>query len=195
MVVSKGRNDIRAAIEDFSMTIEALTIDINSYYKSRVKEKKDDIQKIVIENSHEDYEILKSMTYHLTQEIEYLEDFHKEFLGMLLVKIYTYAETYFETLLSRLSYDRIMALTEYKKDGQPANNVSEIEKYFYVLQKHKKLSVSNISDIWKDFKSVHSIRKSIIHHNTVNKCICFDYIISNINQAYQLLITIELETR
>ena len=195
MAISKGRNELQASIEDIAIMLESLTIDINSYYSNKINDIEDNITKIKKDNPKEDFEILQSMTDMLVQEIELYKEFHKVALEMLLVKVFSYAEKHFEILLSRVSYNRSKAKKEYSKDGQPTKGVSDIEKFFYILKKHKKLSIVQISDIWIDYKAFHLLRNDITHRKAHNNSIDIDYINSNLTQISKLLMIIEIETR
>lgn len=195
MAISKGRNELQASIEDIAIMLESLTIDINSYYSNKINDIEDNITRIKKDNPKEDFEILQSMTDMLVQEIEFYKEFHKVALEMLLVKVFSYAEKHFEILLSRVSYNRSKAKKEYSKDGQPTKDVSDIEKFFYILKKHKKLSIVQISDIWIDYKTFHLLRNDITHRKAHNNSIDIDYINSNLTQISKLLMIIEAETR
>lgn len=195
MAISKGRNELQASIEDIAIMLESLTIDINSYYSNKINDIEDNITRIKKDNPKEDFEILQSMTDLLVQEIEFYKEFHKVALEMLLVKVFSYAEKHFEILLSRVSYNRSKAKEEYSKDGQPTKDVSDIEKFFYILKKHKKLSIVQISDIWIDYKAFHLLRNDITHRKAHNNSIDIDYINSNLTQISKLLMIIEAETR
>lgn len=96
-----------------------------------------------------------------------------------------------------MGYKRKDALREYKKDQQPTENVSDIEKYFYVLKKSKNLTIERITDLWTDYASFHEKRKNIVHMKESEKNIDvnIDYIMSNINQIAKLLNVLEKETR
>lgn len=195
MAISKGRNELQASIEDIAIMLESLTLDINSYYSNKINDIEDNITRIKKDNPKEDFEILQSMTDLLVQEIEFYKEFHKVALEMLLVKVFSYAEKHFEILLSRVSYNRSKAKKEYSKDGQPTKDVSDIEKFFYILKKHKKLSIVQISDIWIDYKAFHLLRNDITHRKAHNNSIDIDYINSNLTQISKLLMIIEAETR
>ena len=195
MAISKGRNELQASIEDIAIMLESLTLDINSYYRNKINDIEDNITRIKKDNPKEDFEILQSMTDLLVQEIEFYKEFHKVALEMLLVKVFSYAEKHFEILLSRVSYNRSKAKKEYSKDGQPTKDVSDIEKFFYILKKHKKLSIVQISDIWIDYKAFHLLRNDITHRKAHNNSIDIDYINSNLTQISKLLMIIEIETR
>ena len=195
MAISKGRNELQASIEDIAIMLESLTLDINSYYRNKINDIEDNITRIKKDNPKEDFEILQSMTDLLVQEIEFYKEFHKVALEMLLVKVFSYAEKHFEILLSRVSYNRSKAKKEYSKNGQPTKDVSDIEKFFYILKKHKKLSIVQISDIWIDYKAFHLLRNDITHRKAHNNSIDIDYINSNLTQISKLLMIIEIETR
>ena len=195
MAISKGRNELQASIEDIAIMLESLTLDINSYYRNKINDIEDNITRIKKDNPKEDFEILQSMTDLLVQEIEFYKEFHKVALEMLLVKVFSYAEKHFEILLSRVSYNRSKAKKEYSKDGQPTKDVSDIEKFFYILKKHKKLSIVQISDIWIDYTAFHLLRNDITHRKAHNNSIDIDYINSNLTQISKLLMIIEIETR
>ncbi|MBR4963563.1 MAG: hypothetical protein IKY54_06665, partial [Muribaculaceae bacterium] len=171
MAISKGRNELQASIEDIAIMLESLTLDINSYYRNKINDIEDNITRIKKDNPKEDFEILQSMTDLLVQEIEFYKEFHKVALEMLLVKVFSYAEKHFEILLSRVSYNRSKAKKEYSKNGQPTKDVSDIEKFFYILKKHKKLSIVQISDIWIDYKAFHLLRNDITHRKAHNNSI------------------------
>lgn len=195
MAISKGRNELEASIEDKFAIINSLATDINSYYLERINSIKDDIKRIKENNPNEDFEILQSITNTQKQEIEIYEEFYRVTLEMLLVKVYSYAEKHLEILLSRLLYNRNKAINEYKKDGQPTNNVSDIEKYFYILNKYKNLNIARISDIWIDYNKFHLLRNDIVHHKAHKNSIKIDYIHSNLTQISKLLSIVESKTR
>ena len=195
MAISKGRNELQASIEDTAIMLETLTIDINSYYGQKINNIENNIIRIKENSSNEDFEILQSMTDLLVQEIELYKEFHKVALEMILVKVFSYAEKQFELLLSRLSYNRKIAIKLYSKDGQPTNSISDIEKFFYILKKYKKLTIIQISDIWIDYNTFHLLRNNITHRNAHNKSINIGYLKSNLTQISKLLMTIEAETR
>lgn len=195
MAFSKGRNELQASIEDTRVILESLAIDIDSYYRGKIVNIENQIKSIKESNLNEDFEILQSITNAQEQEIEIYKEFHRVALEILLVKVFSYAERHFEILLSRLSYNRKKAIKEYSNDGQPKNGISDIEKYFYVLKKYKKISVVKISDIWKDFNEFHLLRNDIAHRKNYNNSININYIKNNLAQIFQLLITIETETR
>ena len=194
MAFSKGRNELQASIEDTRVILESLAIDIDSYYRGKIVNLENQIKSIKESNLNEDFEILQSITNAQEQEIEIYKEFHRVALEILLVKVFSYAERHFEILLSRLSYNRKKAIKEYSNDGQPKNGISDIEKYFYVLKKYKKISVVKISDIWKDFNESHLLRNDIAHRKNYNNSININYIKNNLAQIFQLLITIETET-
>lgn len=195
MAISKGRNELQASIEDTATMLESLAIDINSYYSHKINNIEDSIIRIKGNNSNEDFEILQNMTDLLMEEIELHKEFHKVALEMLLVKVFSYAERHFEILLSRLSYNRNKAIKEYSKDKQPTNSISDIEKYFYILKKYKKLSVIQITDIWIDYNAFHLLRNNITHRKAHNNSLDIGYLNSNLTQISKLLMTIEAETR
>ena len=195
MAFSRGRNESQASIEDTRIILESLAIDIDSYYRDKMINIENHIKSIRESNPHEEFEILQSITNTYEQEIEIYEEFHRVALEMLLVKVFSYAERHLEILLSRLSYNRNKATKEYSKDSQPTNGVSDIEKYFYIFKKYKKLSIAEISDIWIDYHVFHLLRNDIAHRKTHNSSIDIDYIKINLAQIYKLLTTIEAETR
>lgn len=195
MAISKGRYELQASIEDTAAMLESLAIDINSYYKNKISTIEDNIKCTKENNPNEDFEILQSMTNMQEMEIEFYKEFQKEALEMLLIKVFSYAEKYFEILLSRLSYTRNKAIKEYSNDGEPRNNISDIEKFFYILKKHKKLSIIQITDIWNDYNNFHSLRKDIVHRSAPKKTINIEYINLNLSQISKLLMTIEADTR
>ena len=195
MAISKGRNDLQASIEDTRTLLETLAIDIDSYYSGKITNNENDIKRIKDNNPNEDFEIIQSMVNMPEKEIEFYKEFHRVTLEILLVKVFSYAERHFEILLSRLSYNRSKAKREYSKDGQPMNGISDIEKYFYILKKYKKISIVEISDIWKDYNVFHLLRNDIAHRKNYNKSIDINYIKNNLAQIFQLLITIEADTR
>ena len=195
MAISKGRNDLQASIEDTRTLLETLAIDIDSYYSGKITNNENDIKRIKDNNPNEDFEIIQSMVNMPEKEIEFYKEFHRVTLEILLVKVFSYAERHFEILLSRLSYNRNKAKREYSKDGQPMNGISDIEKYFYILKKYKKISIVEISDIWKDYNVFHLLRNDIAHRKNHNKSIDINYIKNNLAQIFQLLITIEADTR
>ena len=195
MAISKGRNDLQASIEDTRTLLGTLAIDIDSYYSGKITNNENDIKRIKDNNPNEDFEIIQSMVNMPEKEIEFYKEFHRVTLEILLVKVFSYAERHFEILLSRLSYNRNKAKSEYSKDGQPMNGISDIEKYFYILKKYKKISIVEISDIWKDYNVFHLLRNDIAHRKNYNKSIDINYIKNNLAQIFQLLITIEADTR
>lgn len=195
MAISKGRNELQASIEDTRIILESLAIDINSYYCSKITYNENDIKRIKENNPNEEFEIIQSMINMPEKEIEFYKEFHRTALEMLLVKVFSYAEKHFEILLSRLSYNRNKAIKEYSKDGQPTNSVSDIEKYFYIIKKYKKLSIVKITDIWIDYNAFHLLRNEITHRKIHNNSINIDYIKINLIQITKLLTTIETETR
>lgn len=195
MAISKGRNELHASIEDTRNMLESLAVDIDSYYRGKIINIENQIKSIKESNPNEEFEILQSITYTQGQEIEVYEEFHRVVLEVLFVKVFSYAERHFEILLSRLSYNRNKAKREYSKDGQPMNGISDIEKYFYIIKKYKKISIVEISDIWKDYNVFHLLRNDIVHRKNYNKSIDINYIKNNLAQIFQLLITIEADTR
>lgn len=195
MAISKGRNALQASIEDTAIMQTSLAIDINSYYENKINNIENNIKRTKEENSNEDFEILQSMIDMQEKEIEFYKEFQKEALEMLLIKVFSYAEKHFEVLLSRLSYNRSKAINEYLRDRQPMHNISDIEKFFYILKKHKKLSIAQITDIWIDYNTFHVLRKDIVHRRTPEKAISIEYINSNLIQISKLLMIIEAETR
>lgn len=195
MAISKGRNELKASIEDTFTIIDSFAVDINTYYTERISSIKDDIKRIKGNIPNDEFEIFQSITNTQKQEIEIYEEFHKVALEMLLVRVYSYAERHLEILLSRLSYDGKKAKDEYSKDNQPQKGISDIEKYFYIIKKYKILSIDRISDIWINYNEFHIFRKDIIHRKAHNCSIKIDYIHSNLTQISKLLLTIEAETR
>ena len=195
MAISKGRNDLQTNIQDTATMLNSFAIDINSFYEKKIENIENNIREIITKNSNEDFEITQSMTNLLKQEIDLCKDFQKEGFEMLLIKVYSFVEIYLEELLSRLSYSRNKAINEYKQDGQPMHEVSDIEKYFYILKKHQKTSLEKISDVWTDFHNFHRMRKNITHHKKAIEHITIEYINSNISKITQLLSMLELETR
>ncbi|MBP3354357.1 MAG: hypothetical protein J6L02_06900 [Bacteroidales bacterium] len=195
MAISKGRNELQASIEDWGTILESLAIDINSYYQGKITNIEDDIKRFKENNYNENFEEIKSIIDTQIQEIGIYKEFQRGALEMLVVKIYSYAERHFEILLSRVSYNRSKAKNEYSKDGQPAKGVSDIEKFFYILKKHKKLSIVQISDIWIDYKAFHLLRNDITHRTAHNNSIDIDYVNSNLTQISKLLMIIEIGTR
>ncbi len=195
MAISKGRNELQASIGDTRIILESLAIDIDSYYRGKIINIENHIKNIKESNPNEEFEILQSITNTHKQELEIYEEFHRVALEALLVKVFSYAERHFEILLSRLSYNRNKVTREYSKDRQTTNGISDIEKYFYILKKYKKISIVEISDIWKDYNVFHLLRNDIVHRKIYNNSIDIDYIKINLAQIFQLLITIETETR
>lgn len=198
MAFAKGRNNMQAYIEDSLEQIQSLVVVMHSFFSDEIERKKNDVKTIIEDNKNEDvYAVERMIKYH-EKEVALWDDFFIETLELLLSKIYSIAEFCIEQiLLKRIGYKRKDALKEYKQDQQPAENVSDIEKYFYVLKKSKNLTIERITDLWTDYASFHEKRKNIVHmkDSEENIDVNIDYIMSNINQIAKLLNVLEKETR
>lgn len=198
MAFAKGRNNLQADIEDSLEQMRSLVNILHSFFSDEIERKKNDVKTLIEDNKNEDVDVVESMVKYHKEEVAFWEDFFKETLESLLIKIYSIAEFCMEQiLLERMGYKRKDALREYKKDQQPTENVSDIEKYFYVLKKSKNLTIERITDLWTDYASFHEKRKNIVHMKDSEKNIDvnIDYIMSNINQIAKLLNVLEKETR
>lgn len=198
MAFAKGRNNMQAYIEDSLEQMRSLVNILHSFFSDKIERKKNKVKSLIEDCKNEDVDVVESMVEYHKEEIAFWEDFFKETLESLLIKIYSIAEFCMEQiLLKRIGYKRKDALKEYKKDQQPTENVSDIEKYFYVLKKSKNLTIERITDLWTDYASFHEKRKNIVHMKDSEKNIDvnIDYIMSNINQIAKLLNVLEKETR
>lgn len=198
MAFAKGRNNMQAYIEDSLEQMRSLVNILHSFFSDKIERKKNKVKSLIEDCKNEDVDVVESMVEYHKEEIVFWEDFFKETLESLLIKIYSIAEFCMEQiLLKRIGYKRKDALKEYKKDQQPTENVSDIEKYFYVLKKSKNLTIERITDLWTDYASFHEKRKNIVHMKDSEKNIDvnIDYIMSNINQIAKLLNVLEKETR
>lgn len=198
MAFAKGRNNMQAYIEDSLEQMRSLVNILHSFFSDKIERKKNKVKSLIEDCKNEDVDVVESMVEYHKEEIAFWEDFFKETLESLLIKIYSIAEFCMEQiLLERMGYKRKDALREYKKDQQPTENVSDIEKYFYVLKKSKNLTIERITDLWTDYASFHEKRKNIVHMKDSEKNIDvnIDYIMSNINQIAKLLNVLEKETR
>jgi hypothetical protein len=198
MAFAKGRNNMQAYIEDSLEQMRSLVNILHSFFSDKIERKKNKVKSLIEDCKNEDVDVVESMVEYHKEEIAFWEDFFKETLESLLIKIYSIAEFCMEQiLLKRIGYKRKDALKEYKQDQQPKENVSDIEKYFYVLKKSKNLTIERITDLWTDYASFHEKGKNIVHTKDSEKNIDvnIDYIMSNINQIAKLLNVLEKETR
>ena len=76
MAISKGRNELKASIEDTFTIIDSFAVDINTYYTERINSIKDDIKRIKGNIPNDEFEIFQSITNTQKQEIEIYEEFH-----------------------------------------------------------------------------------------------------------------------
>lgn len=186
MGVSKGRNMDAASIEDNANLLIEFTKDVFNLYDKK------------IENIEKEISNLKQVEDFVSSSLEFAEETVRSLMQMsmeiMLLKVYSYAEKHLEQLLSRVSLCRKQAVDLYKSDYKDVRGVSDVEKYYYALQKHSDLP--DLCSVWTDFKTVHKMRVNI-EHRYVHPCYSInkDYIIKNINQAKELLIIVERSTR
>lgn len=198
MAFAKGRNNLQANIEDSLEQIRSLVNILHSFFSDKIERKKNKVKSLIEDYKNEDVDVVESMVEYHKEEVAFWEDFFKETLESLLIKIYSIAEFCMELiLLERMGYKRKDALKEYKKDQQPTENVSDIEKYFYVLKKSKNLTIEKITDLWTDYASFHEKRKNIVHMKKLKNetDLDIDYIKSNMEQISYFLHNLEKETR
>ena len=196
MVFGKARNEIQSRIEDGAYLLLNLVDEVNDFFFYKISLIKEEIRTIKEDNKDMDYEDIQSILSPYQQIEEFYNNLCEEAMQMLVSKVYSYAEKHIELILFRIGSSIKKAQNEYRKTHISVNGISDIEKSFYVISNNSNVGISEISEIWRDYKYMHEIRKKIEHHcGDENYSINKDYLISNIQQIKELLCLLEANTR
>lgn len=196
MAFGKVRNEIQSRIEDGACLLMNLVDEVNDFFLKKISLIKEDIHAIREDNKEMDFEEIQSILSPYQQMEEFYNTLYEEAMEMLVSKVYSYAEIHIGLMLFRIGYSLNKARKEYKIGHKSDNGISDIEKSFYVISKRATIGISNITDIWQDYKHMHEIRKNIEHHcRDVNYLIDKNFLISNIQQIKKLLCFLETKTR
>ena len=196
MVFGKARNEIQSRIEDGAYLLLNLVDEVNDFFFYKISLIKEEIRTIKEDNKDMDYEDIQSILSPYQQIEEFYNNLCEEAMQMLVSKVYSYAEKHIELILFRIGSSIKKAQKEYRKTHISVEGISDIEKSFYVISNNSNVGISEISEIWRDYKYMHEIRKKIEHHcGDENYSINKDYLISNIQQIKELLCLLEANTR
>jgi len=191
MAFAKGRNEMRASIDDTASALVQLTKEMESYYNQKVSELSAQIDNVRKDNPNEDLEVLNCMTSSIFGIRDIYDEMHLETMEMLICKVYSFAEKHLGELLKRIPMTENKARKRLDGEG-----VSDIVKYYAVLHEKFNLSKSSVSEIWRDYEGFHTLRKNIVHHfDYEKKGINANYVLSNIEQAKELLLYVEEYSR
>ena len=196
MVFGNARNEIQSRIEDGAYLLLNLVDEVNDFFFYKISLIKEEIRTIKEDNKDMDYEEIQSILSPYQQIEEFYNNLCEEAMQMLVSKVYSYAEKHIELILFRIGSSIKKAQKEYRKTHISVEGISDIEKSFYVISNNFNVGISEISEIWRDYKYMHEIRKKIEHHcGDENYSINKDYLISNIQQIKELLCLLEANTR
>lgn len=193
---AKGRNDIQVSVEDMSQAIKILAYDINEFYTDKIKTIESKIDEVKKQNAGIADEEIGVVNFYNYQLLEIFSNSHMEAMEAIVSKVYSYAEKHMQMMVESIGYDLKHIQKEYKADAQPCSGVSDIEKMFYIINKHYSLPFSEISDAWSNYYDIHMLRKNIEHRYDYEKrLIKIEYIIQNIEQVEEMLKVIECVVR
>ena len=179
MVFGKARNEIQSRIEDGAYLLLNLVDEVNDFFFYKISLIKEEIRTIKEDNKDMDYEEIQSILSPYQQIEEFYNNLCEEAMQMLVSKVYSYAEKHIELILFRIGSSIKKAQKEYRKTHISVEGISDIEKSFYVISNNFNVGISEISEIWRDYKYMHEIRKKIEHHcGDENYSINKDYLIS-----------------
>lgn len=185
---AKGRSDIQASIEDMAQAIKILAYDINEFYIDKIKTIESKIEEVKKQNAGIADEEIGVLNYYNCQLLEIFSNSHMEAMEAIVSKVYSYAEKHMQMMVESIGYDLKHIQKEYKVDAQTCSGVSDIEKMFYIINKHYCLPFSEISDVWSNYYDIHMLRKNIEHRYDYEKrLIKIEYIIQNLDQIERML--------
>lgn len=173
-MVSKGRTNFRAAVED-KMTAFNSLIDI-------VSEEIDGIEYSIIQSSNAD--------------TSFLDEIRETFYDSIVKELYSVCEKGMGDLskLNKAKWESVW--------GERPKGISDIEIYYRKIGERNAITLPSIESIWTDFKLFKELRNHVTHHkkeiinkelatiNHSNKC-KLDFIKSNITQVKELLLQTE----
>ncbi|MBO7230164.1 MAG: hypothetical protein J6V20_01995 [Bacteroidaceae bacterium] len=193
---AKGRNEIQASIDDMALGIKNLAYEIDSFYSSKIQgieSEINDMKEHDVDAENAGCCLCNSTSYQL---LDIYNGLHIEAMEAIVSKVYSYAEKHMQMMVESIGYDLKHIHKEYKADAQPCSGVSDIEKMFYIINKHYCLPFSEISDVWSNYYDIHMLRKNIEHRYDYEKrLIKIEYIIQNIEQIEEMLKAIEISIR
>ena len=181
MAIAKGRTNMQALIEDEAYVIEGLLTEIELFFEKNMSSARqrmnNDISKedddLVVKDIKSDYYAIESI----------YSNYSQSFIGLMVVKIYAYAESMLEELMQTKRY------TAKKK---VKDDISDIEKFFKVICTERNISFQ-LLDIWEDFACFHDLRRSYAHNKGRKTEVhpTYDLLRTNIYQIRELLLSIE----
>lgn len=196
MAVSNSRNELQASIEDNATMLICIVQEIDLFYKQRLLDISNQIEKTKNEIAAECPEALSSMLSQDYQMIEWYEELFQQILQSFILKVYSYADKHIKGLLARINCTINDAQKQYRKEYDDIKGVSDIEKGCYYLCKHYDFSFEDIWSIWPGFKTFHSLRVDIEHKYKVEySCLSVDNILTTIAEAKEFLSALERLTR
>lgn len=191
MPFAKGKNEMQASIDDTASALIQLTNEIDYYYNQKVADLDSQLEIIRKDNPNEEPEILSCMESPIIGTKWIYDEMYIDTLEMLVCKVYSFVEKHLAELLKRVPISKRTAKNRYKGKG-----MSDVEKFYASLYDKFKYSRQGVSDIWKDYERMHTIRNDVVHryyHERAN--ITANFILSNIEQAKELLQYVEECTR
>ena len=193
---ANGRNEIQVSIDDMALGVRNLAYEIDNFYSSKVQAIESEINNINEQKADEENGESCHRKSACSQLLDIYKSLHIVAMEAVVSKVYSYAEKHMQMMVESIGYDLKHIQEEYKADAQPCKGVSDIEKMFYIINKHYSLPFSKITDVWSNYYDIHILRKNIEHrYDYEMQLIKIDYIIQNIEQIEEMLKAIEISIR
>lgn len=180
MAFAKGRNMILSMIEDEALIIESLIEELQSFFNDKIEIIQNEL-KIAI--SGEDDDVASSIKQEYANIESIYEDYSEHLIGMLIQKVYSYAES---------NLERLMQLNRYRAKKIYGKTSSDIIAFYDAVSIERSLSKS-LLEFWPDYKRFHELRKKFVHNKdeVTNITPSFEFVRSNLGQVLEMLRAIE----